>query len=221
MTHDRSSELGPADDQGNRGTCLAFAASSAHALARLATRGRPVLRLSEEALYYLAKRVDGNATPGTTPRSVGRGLAKTGQPAAARWPYDATLTDQDPLPTPPTLAFEPRGLFRASLGDAAPKFDDLRAAFLSGLGVILGIDLWPGFYAPVRDIVPTPAISDLLGDGHAVMLAGVDDDLRRFRVRNSWGPTWGASGHAWMAERAWLRSRLGAWVVRDDVDSPT
>lgn len=218
MSFDRSGELGPAGDQGNRSTCLAFAATSAHALARVGTRGGPALELSEEALYHLAKAIDADCRPGTSPRSVGRALVETGQPEASRWPYDPTLTDADPLPAPPAGALNLSLLRRASLRATGPQFDDLQATLRAGYGVILGIDVWPGLYTPMGDTVPTPAAADLLGDGHAVLLVGIDEQQRRLLIRNSWSTTWGASGHAWISELAWRRARLGAWLVRDDVE---
>jgi hypothetical protein len=174
--------------------------------------------LSEEALYHLARAIDADGRPGTTPPSVGQALAETGQPEASRWPYDLTLTDLDPLPAPPAGALDPSGLRSASLHATGLEFDDLRATLHAGFGVILGINVWPGLYTPTGDTVPTPAAADLLGDGHAVLLVGVEGHERRLLIRNSWSTTWGALGHAWMSELAWRRARLGAWVLRDDVD---
>jgi hypothetical protein len=176
------------------------------------------VELSEEALYYLAKMIDADGRPGTSPRSVGHALAKTGQPEASLWPYDPTLTDVDPLPAPPVRALDPSGLLKASLRPSGPEFDDLQTVLCAGFGVILGIDVWPGLYMPVGDTMPAPNATDLLGDGHAVLLVGIDEQGRRLLIRNSWGKTWGASGHAWMSELAWRRARLGAWVLRDDID---
>lgn len=218
MSFDRLGDLRPPGDQGNRGTCLAFAATAGHALSRVATRGRPALELSEEALYHLAKAIDSDDRPGTTPASVGRALAETGQPVLSRWPYDATLTDLDPLPAPPAGSLDPAGLHRASLHTTGSDFDELEAALRAGFGVVLGINVWPALYTPTGDAVATPTASDLLGDGHAVLLVGVDEGERRLLIRNSWGTTWGALGHAWISEIAWRRAGLGAWLLRDDID---
>lgn len=215
---DRSGELGPAADQGNRSTCLAFATTAGHVLARVTTQGLPGVPLSEEALYHLAKKIDGDSLPGTTPDSVGRALSQTGQPEVSRWPYDVTLSDINPLPTPPTGALDPAALRRASMVAAAVDFEDLVTALSAGSGVVLGIDLWPGAYTPAGDTLETPFPADLLGEGHAVLLAGADEQNRRLLLRNSWGSTWGAGGYAWIAERTWERVRLGAWIVQDDLD---
>jgi hypothetical protein len=215
---DLSDRLGSAGDQGNRSTCLAFAATAGHMLARVLRRAAPLVELSEEALYHLAKEIDGNQLPGTTPASVGRALRQSGQPDASRWPYDSTLNDADPLPAPPADALDPEALRKASLTDSAAGLEQLETALRQGHGVVLGFEVWTGLYEPDGGALDVPTPDDLLGDGHAVLLVGVDLEARRLLIRNSWSRTWGHDGHAWMPEPTWRRVRLGAWLVRDDVD---
>jgi hypothetical protein len=38
-----------------------------------------------------------------------------------------------------------------------------------------------------------------VGGGHQVAITANDTDNRRILIRNSWGPTWGLAGHAWLA----------------------
>jgi hypothetical protein len=64
---DLSGSLGPVRDQGNRGTCLAFATTAGHESTRLSDLGGPRTDLSEELLYWACKQVDGNALPGRRP----------------------------------------------------------------------------------------------------------------------------------------------------------
>ena len=54
---------------------------------------------------------------------------------------------------------------------------------------------------PSGEIV-VPALTAPLGDYHAVLAVGVATNAaatsRRLLIRNSWGPGWGANGHAWL-----------------------
>jgi hypothetical protein len=74
--------LPPAHDQGQRGTCVAFAVTAAHELARAA--GAAVSEdLSEEALFWGCKLIDGNWRSGTSFSSASAALGATGQPLEA------------------------------------------------------------------------------------------------------------------------------------------
>ena len=42
--------------------------------------------------------------------------------------------------------------------------------------------------------MPSPAKEQWLG-GHAVCVIGYDDSTRMFKMRNSWGTSWGKSGN--------------------------
>src|SRR6266508_4574515 len=77
---DLSAVLGPVRDQGNRGTCLAFATTAGHESTRLSDLGDPRTDLSEELLYWACKQLEGNTSSGTKPAAAARALAETGQP---------------------------------------------------------------------------------------------------------------------------------------------
>ena len=42
--------------------------------------------------------------------------------------------------------------------------------------------------------VGLPLRNEQLLGGHAVLIVGFDDNRQKFKVRNSWGTSWGASG---------------------------
>ena len=71
---DISAELGPAPDQGQRGTCLAFAANAVHEQARLRRRGEPRPEFGQELLYWRCKQIDDDGLEGTVPSSVASAL---------------------------------------------------------------------------------------------------------------------------------------------------
>src|SRR2546426_921346 len=82
--------FGPVRDQDPRPTCLAFAASDAHAAARAGWDP-----LSTEWSYYHAlKRDGGHPDDGVTLHGMLATIKSDGQPVEAEWPYiKAPITD--------------------------------------------------------------------------------------------------------------------------------
>lgn len=87
IQHDLRSTLGPVRDQGQRPTCLAFAASDAHAQAR----GKRVALSCEFAFYHAQRRSGRTATQGATLPHMLNALREDGQPVEAGWPYLVSL----------------------------------------------------------------------------------------------------------------------------------
>src|SRR4051794_6739159 len=171
---DLSGRLGPIRDQGNRGTCLAFAATAAHEAARLTRRGDPREDLSEEFLYWACKQADGNLDPGTGPDALRAALLDPGQSAAELWIYEPDR-DEHASYTPPAGPLAPEALRHARLAAVSRDVGSLKAALRQDEVVVLGLELWDGFYAAGWDVIPAPAASELIGDLHAVALVGFDE----------------------------------------------
>lgn len=74
---DLSVSCGLARDQGPRGTCLAFAVTSAHEARRRCCYNESTA-LSEEFLYWACKEIDGNTSSGTRPTAVSAALRQAG-----------------------------------------------------------------------------------------------------------------------------------------------
>jgi hypothetical protein len=215
---DLSGDLGPARDQGNRGTCLAFAATAAHEQARRRRR-RDAFALGEEILYWACKQVDGDGASGTRPGSAAQALSGTGQSAAGLWPYDGERDDTAADYAPPAAALEPGEMRRASLLPTARDITNFRDLLRGGHAIVLGLELWAQFYEAHGGALPVPASADLLGEGHAVALVGFDDGAQELLLRNSWGETWGDGGHGRLPYRALAVVGLRAFIVEDDIDA--
>ena len=194
--------FGPARDQGSRPTCISFAISDAHAVAR----GKYV-PLSVEHLYFHAV----NRTPGGDPHSgvtltaTLEGLRHDGQCSEVGWPYMDALPGNLKLWTPPATATP---VFRRGTTPIGRAIDELIATVDAGKPVVVALLLGARFYRPLSGIVePGPGDTDT--DYHAVLAVGHGrDGTRRYiLVRNSWGSGWGMAGHAWIAVK-YLEPRL-------------
>lgn len=63
----------------------------------------------------------------------------------------------------------------------------------------------------VYDITIDPARKNMAGF-HAVTIVGYDEDLKAFRMVNSWGPAWGDNGFIWLAESFVKNYGFEAWA---------
>jgi len=216
---DLRAQLGPVRDQGRRGTCLAFAVTTAHEQGRRRRRGPIPAELGEEILYWACKQLDSDQTPGTYPRSATHALRAMGQSAGALWPYEGTRDDQDPGYTPPPAALAAQEVRRATLSATTTSFENLCDLICHEHAVVLGLELWPQFYTAHAGALSVPLQAELLGVGHAVALVGFDEDAKALLLRNSWGEGWGQQGHATLPYVALAVACRGAWTLEDDIDA--
>ncbi len=204
-------------DQGARGTCLAFAVTAAHEVARLVNTST-IEDLSEEALYWCCKQVDDNTLSGTTFYSAATALRKWGQPPEEIWPYDDNRDETSPTYVSPPGALDPQFCHIASLDKTEVDVESIKSHLASGDAVALGILLAETFFTPVDGHIAMPQPgADLLG-GHAILIVGYIDshagvDSAYFIVRNSWGADWGDNGYGYLPLEYIERYGREAWVL--------
>lgn len=198
--------FGPVRDQGARPTCLAFAASDAHAALREGWAA-----LSCEFAFYHAQRRAGRPPTGGAPlSSMLEALRLDGQPQESGWPYlAATPSDHNSWKPPKAVG----ALFGRNGATGGAALGPIRASLDAGTPVILLTTVSRSFYTPDAEAVVTPPAGEqpTSTPRHAVVAVGhgtVDGD-RAVLVRNSWGATWGSSGYAWLPE-TFLTPRLFA-----------
>ena len=195
--------LPPVRNQGSRNTCMAFAASGAHAT----ICGSPSPALSVEYAHYHAcqRRAVFQPHEGTSVTNMFDALATSGQPHDNMWPYlDALPNDLStyyPPVVPPTL-YKHAGLLLADLSEVDPQVQ-------RGVPVLLGIRLSIRFHMLTGKNVlqydpdPNPA------GHHAVVAVGYEEigGHRVFLLRNSWGDGWADAGHG-RVEESYLKPRV-------------
>lgn len=183
----------PAQDQGPRGTCTAFAITALHE-AKRATDINSIAKLSEEVLYWGAKQADKNHTPGTSFRSAHLALGKWGQPQADLWPYDPSRVDAAEY-TPSPEAIDPKNCYFGSLEWVPVDMAEVKAHLAAGQAVAALVQMSTSFFMAPNGAVPLPKPNELLPENHAILLTGYRDAGEIFLFRNSWGASWGQSGY--------------------------
>lgn len=190
---DLSARLGVARDQGQRPTCLVFAGSDLNAAAN------GVGHLSAEFLCHHAAKLSGDWQPGHGFQMdhVLGAVRAPGQPLETLYPYQQNSHD-----TPFT---EPTGEFELYASPSVRRQDMTTAEVVrhltDGKPVGLVIQVCQALMAPKDGVIDFDPLV-LPDQYHAVVGVGVGmrSDTREVHVllRNSWGTSWGLTGHAWM-----------------------
>jgi hypothetical protein len=220
---------GPVKNQGAVGACTALSLSSAmeHELRRAGIQ-EPVSALhiwSNYGVGNMGRAGDSN---------VDKRLA-----GDSAWPYDPATAckisrdDDDSCRgaygvTPNTASHDPQVMGEKTRADGAGKFGLVGIERVSGdpeeLAAILagGSDLWVAFNfndAWESRNIQSGVIRDYaVGEdtGHAVVLAGYRTvgNGRQFLIHNSWGPSWGQNGYAWISDNMVRTQMRYAYRVR-------
>ena len=195
--------FGAIRDQGSRPTCVAFAVSDVHAVAR----GRYDPLSAEHIFYHAVQR-----TPGTDPEegvslpTILEALEQDGQSREAGWPYllglPSDLSNWKP-PSTATPVFKRASLMGASTTKTITDHLD------AGRPVAVTLLISEAFCEAEHGIIRFRA-KDTDVDWHGVIAVGYADEgkKRLILIRNSWGASWGLNGYAWV-ETDYLDPRAG------------
>lgn len=185
-------------DQGCRPTCLAFAASDAHAHAR----GFPKVALSPEyAFYHAAQRMGAlSSGQGVTMAATLDSLGAEGQPEEQHYPY-TSLPPALPLSAPPSPF--PQPTYKRVADRQSAEVDHLIDSLRASRAVIVILDITHQFdRATGNPALVEIAPNDRIRGRHAVVAVGLARNRLKvdyIKIRNSWGRSWGHEGHAWLS----------------------
>lgn len=197
----------PVYDQGNTNTCVAQAfVGAATLISRI--QYAEIEKPSIPALYALSHLIDRPGSPyipddGRRPRSVLEAASRFGLVANARWAFGVV-----DLTIPPPLDVHIHGhiakltgWYRADSGDVVAS---LRHALQLGHIPIFAMEVDADYMNLRGDRVYEGLVGPSYGS-HMQSIEGYDDDRAAFLVRNSWGPTFGDDGYAWVSYK-YMRS---------------
>lgn len=191
-----SGHMPPVYDQGQLGSCTGNGISAVVDFENHRLDGK-FLTPSRLWVYY-QERVIEHTVPqdaGAQIRDGIKAVSKLGVCPESEWPYDiSTFADK-----PPQRDYTDALKDRVLTYKAAPQdLQSLKAVLAGGLPVVFGFTVYASFESADvarTGIVPMPSPSEQILGGHCTVLAGYDDAVDRFLVRNSWGTGWGQSGY--------------------------
>ena len=208
----------PIEDQGNLGSCVAHAATSAIEFLERRTATADVNR-SRLFVYYGARDIEGTIKEdaGCEIRDAFKVLNKLGAPDEVLWPYNHRKWRTKPS----TVAYANGALARLFKYQRVPvKTLAIKQVLAQSLPVVIGIWLFAGFESDAvaaSGVVPMPTYGEENIGGHAMLVVGYDDARQAFLVRNSWGTSWGQQGYCWIPYDYIGNTKLGSdyWVATE------
>jgi hypothetical protein len=197
--------LGPVRNQGPRPTCMAFAASDAHA--GLRSGWTPLS--CEFAFYHAQRRAGRPPNTGALLSAMLDTLREDGQPEEVDWPYLLATPSDVASWLPPAVG----ALYGRDSARMAASVNEIVRELDTGRPVIMLLMLSASFYRPG----PGGLIHYVPGEApepkrrHAVIAVGHGnaDAHRAILIRNSWGERWADRGYGWLTE-PFLEPRLFA-----------
>lgn len=205
----------PIEDQGQIGSCTANAAVGLVEYFERKAFGRHVD--ASRLFVYKSTRnlLQMTGDTGAFLRSAMGALVLFGAPPEEFWPYDESRFDDEPPAFCYALAQSFQAVKYLRLDPPGTKPDaalpQIKSFLASGLPTMFGFTV----YSSIRQAdddgkIPLPSEGEKVEGGHAIVAVGYDDSTTiknttkgvtskgAFKIRNSWGTSWGDRGYGWL-----------------------
>jgi hypothetical protein len=142
---DLRNQFGDIRIQGQRPTCMAFAASDAHSFAR---------RITEQSVEYayfhaVQRRTTSDRTTGVSFEAISEALSSDGQPLESGWPYMQNLGVGDSW-TPPTT---PGTLFYGNATQITGGMTEIYTSLNAGRPIVVVMEISVSFFSASADTI--------------------------------------------------------------------
>lgn len=217
-------DQGPVFDQGNIGSCTSNALSGGFLYELLKQNSTSTFIPSRLFIYYNERKLEGtvNSDSGAAISDGIKTLTENGVCDETNCPYIIARFTMSPSP----LAYKNALDHQILASRRVPcTIEGFKTALMTGLPIVFGFTVYESFESDTvkrTGIMPVPDIKkeECLG-GHAVMacgwenlMTGPDGTKGYFKVKNSWGKSWGQGGYFFFPFEV-LRMGLcaDAWVI--------
>ena len=235
---DLAADFPPVINQGVLNSCTAATAAALVAYFQRRAHGRD-LDPSTLFLYKVSRNLLGlRGDTGGLLRTAMQGLRLFGVVPEIRWPSDAQNLDVEP----PTFHYLYAANYKAKAYyrldepglDRTLLLSRVRTGLAARLPAMFGLFLFPSVSFALEGAIPMPDSGERPQLSHALVAVGYDDarEVRNplggpqvrgaLKVRNSWGPAWGAQGYGWLPYDYVLRGYTSDWwslIEADFVDN--
>lgn len=220
VSADLSPSMPPVYDQGQLGSCVDNAVAGACQYDEIKQGNPDTNTPSRLFLYYGARSIEGTVSSdsGSSVADGCNSAAQWGYPDESAWPYDVSQYTIQP----------PASVYDAAKPNAITNFAQvsqdetaIKTAVATGFPVLIGFTCYPSLETSAVDQtgdIPMPSAQDQKDGsigGHSVLVVGYDDTTRRFKIRNSWGSSWGKGGYGTLPYDYLLNADLAGdfWVI--------
>lgn len=221
LSMDLSAQMPPVYDQGQVGSCTGngWAALLEY---RSIQQGEPTETPSRLFIYYNERVIEGSAgqDAGAEIRDGAKTVSAQGAPPETLWPYNESqvLVQPNEAAYQEAVRHEALQYQRIVVGPGAP----MRTAISEGLPIVFGMpvpDYFEQGWNPLTDPLPLPGPNVNYIGGHCMVVVGYDFTRSRFpepvfKVRNSWGNSWGEGGYFWIHYEWFTTLATDLWVVQ-------
>ena len=213
-----SPHMPPIADQGQLGSCTAFATCAAFDYLE-SLSGHPFLSPSHLFQYYNSRLLEHTTSEdaGASIRDAIKVTGIDGMCAESMWPYDVAKFRTKP----------PKPCYVSAVGYEVSEYlsvdntnlTELRTCLASGNPIVFGATLYESFESPgpnKNGEISMPKKNESVLGGHAQVIVGYDDARKMFKVRNSWGTSWGINGYEFFPYAYLTNESLASdfWTLR-------
>jgi PKD repeat protein len=230
-TFDLSEECAPVNDQGQWGSCTAFAVGDGAYNYELSTMygpygwdlSDPGNRVSPKHLYVVSGELQDFPPGGGHGRYVDQlldGLLSNGVATEKNAPYNFVYDNNwsdEALADAELLEIDGWSEVPCSTEAGIETIKTVLARQRRPLPMRMSLDNAFFYYIPGTVYYKTGY--DV--GGHAMCVVGYDDSKQAFKVRNSWGQYWGENGHIWIAYQTFMDpfAYVACYTLRDDFNA--
>jgi hypothetical protein len=216
---DYTSKMTPVRNQGDEGTCVAFAGVVGVKEYQDTKEYKNLIGLSPRYIYHLCKKYDGSPDEeGTYPRTAMKMLLKYGTPPENYWPYRPHQTDK-----PKHGAGKAAVKYRVRAYARLRTQVEMKRSLVINGPYLAGVDVYESWFTKKAErtgLITMPKRSDQYQGGHAICIIGYDDTKKLFKFKNSWGAAWGDRGYGYLAYDYMKQYCLDAWSATDLIENP-
>ena len=216
---DYTAAMTPVRDQGDEGTCVAFASVVGVKEYEDTREYKKYIELSPRYLYNLCKRNDGApGEEGTYPRMAMKMLLNYGVSPESYWPYRPHQQDR-----PRTGAAAAAKTYRITAYARLNGTDEMKRSLMVNGPFLAGVAVFASWFtdkAEKTGIIPIPKKNDELKGGHGICIMGYDDSKKIFKFKNSWSAGWGDKGYGYIKYEYIEKHCSDAWSATDLIEDP-
>jgi C1A family cysteine protease len=190
-SYDFSESMAPCYDQGQTNSCTANAACGAVQFIENDpnTPARMFVYYNERVIQNTTNQDDG-ATMGCSIQS----LKTYGVCDETYWPFDQQ--DLFQKPTDQAYAVAKKDLLIDAYSVSTPE--QIKSCISQRIPIIFGMNVYSFMESANmahNGYLQMPSATDTYLGGHALLICGYDDSTKYYKIRNSWGTSWGLNGY--------------------------